>query len=1167
MAVKKDRVQLDVEINGKKAGTTYSELQKNVRDLNREVSKLEPGTADFIKKSEDLQKVKARLGEVRDEINGIDRSWMASIKSAFSFQNVIQGVATILTSIGAIQILGKVANFFTGASEKAADYETALNSLSAITGATGRDLEELSDRALVQSKRFGESGVDIVEAYKLVGSARAELLKDTEALDFVTERAIRLAKATGDTVPASVKALVGTLNQFQLPASAAERVMNALAAGAEAGAAEVPDLSAAMDKFGVSAGSSNIKVEESIALIETLAIFELKGAEAGTALRNVLGKLSTAKALSPDALEQLEKFGVNLDIVTDKTRPVEERLTEMSKISGDATALFKVFGEENRIAGEIILSNVDKFKELNEAVTGTDAAIRQAEINQEGLTEAKKRFGAQVDAVKIVVGQLINTALVPLLQTGTKLILILTEIPNFIRENKAEIITLGVALVALNAQQIAASISALRNAAAQKAATIATRAMTIANLALNAVLTANPIGLIVAAIAALVIGLIQAYKRSDEVRAVISGLGRIAKEVFTIIKEAIQGFADAFNALKEGRIGDALKSIGQSIIKTNPIGIALTQGARLKDAFMEGYSEKKASDAAEREAEELAAKADSFTKAGTDLGKAAGQGVVDGIAIKFKDIAKLTKSQIEAELEKVGKTLSDLSGAGQEGSADYEAYAARQIALQDALNAKLGIAQDRSNDKKKAAEEKLAAEQRKIKEDKLKLDLEAIRLGTEREAILLESSFLKKDISEAEYNEKVFQQRIKGLDAQIAQTEASGVAEAAAIEKIQNEKLRLQNEYDKKVNENAEKKRASDEQFAKDRLDNLLKTNAESLAAEELALKEKILLQEENDKLALNDRFANQVKAEQAFQEQLLQLKIENFDAQLALLKANGYEETEAYERIKQQKLDTQIDFNKKQLENEKRTQEMQREIEKASITAANDFFDLSIEMLSKDKEARKKNAGAIIAFQSAKIFTNLYSEISGYYSSMSALGPVGVAIASVMSGVATFRAINNISKLKAQEFYDGGQVMKKDPFILPMLSGKDGRFRYQPNITPTKRGDDVLAYVKTGETILTPQHVNRLGGPETMRRIGVPGYNTGGITGLIPSEVNTTPVISSISFQSSASGEMNMLLSEVKGLRSDVQNANKVLKAIVVYSELEQIQNDILNTQNRASI
>lgn len=1166
MAVKKDRVQLDVEINGKKAGTTYADLQKNVRDLNREVSKLEPGTAEFIKKSEDLQKVKARLGEVRDEINGIDRSWLATIKSAFSFQNVIQGIATVLPSLGAAQVVGKIANFFTGASEKAANYETALNSLSAITGATGKDLEDLSDKALVQSKTFGIAGTDIIEAYKLVGGARAELLKNTDALDFVTEKALLLSKATGDTVPASVQALVGTLNQFQLPAEAAGRVMNALAAGAEAGAAEVPDISAAMDKFGVAAASSNVKVEESVALIETLAEFNLKGAEAGTALRNVLGKLSTADALPPAALAQLEKFGVNLEIVTDKTRPVEERLREMGKISGDATALVKVFGEENRIAGEIILSNVDKFAELNKAVTDTDAAITQAEINQQGLTEAKKRFGAQVDAIKIALGQLINNALIPLLATGTKVILIFSEIPNFIRENKAEIITLGVALVALNAQQIAASISALRNAAAQKAATLATRAMTIANLALNAVLTANPIGLIVAAVAALVIGLIQAYKRSDEVRAVIAGLGRVAKEVFTIIKEAIQGFADAFNALKEGRIGDALKSIGQSIIKTNPIGIALTQGARLKDAFLEGYSDKKASDAAEREAKELASKADAFTQAGKATGEAAGQGVIDGMTTKFKDIGKLTKKQIEAELISIGKRLSDLSGAGLEDSTEFQDYAARRVELENRLGELLGTAQAKNLDKQKKAEEQAAKDKLKIQQDALKLQLEEIKLAGERESILLESSLLKKEISEQEYNQRLFYLRTKAVDLQIKQLEESGIAEAAAIEKLQNERLRLQNEYDKKVEEAAEKKKASDAQFAKDRLEGLLKTSAESQAAEEQALKERLLLQEEAEQASLNEKFANQVKAEQAYQEQLLQLKLENFDVQLALLEANGFEETEAFKKIQQQKLDTQIDFNKQRLENEKRTQELNREIEKSSFAAANDFFELGIELLGKDKEARKKNAGAIVAFESARILTSLYTEIAGYYASMSKLGPVGVAIASVMAGIGTIRAFNNISKLKAQQFYDGGQV-KKDPITLPMISGKDGRFRYQPNVTPTRMGDNILAYLKTGETVLTRDHVDKLGGPDTMRRIGVPGYNTGGIGGIVPTDVNTTPSINSISFQSSASGEMNMLLTEVRGLRSDVQNANKVLKAIVVYSELEQIQNDILNTQNRASL
>jgi hypothetical protein len=69
--------------------------------------------------------------------------------------------------------------------------------------------------------------------------------------------------------------------------------IDALAAGAKYGAAAIPEVSEAMVKFGAAAKAANVSVIESTALIETLAEKGLKGAEAGTAIRNVLLKSKT----------------------------------------------------------------------------------------------------------------------------------------------------------------------------------------------------------------------------------------------------------------------------------------------------------------------------------------------------------------------------------------------------------------------------------------------------------------------------------------------------------------------------------------------------------------------------------------------------------------------------------------------------------------------------------------------------------------------------------------------------------------------------------------------------------------------------------------------------------------------------------------------------------
>jgi len=266
------------------------------------------------------------------------------------------------------------------------DLEKNLASLSAITGVTGKDFEAFQTQIDAVSKSQKKFAGDVAKAFEIVGSAKPELLADAEALAKVTEASIILSKATGADLAVSAENLTGTLNQFNLTADESARVMNTLAAGSQAGSAPVSDITESMKKFGAVANSTGVSLEESVGLIETLAEKTIKGAEAGTSLRNVLLKMATIKVLPKNALNQLNRFGVDLDLVSDKTVPVSKRLAELSKIAGDATAVSQVFGSENVIAGQVLLNNTAKVEDYTKAVTGTNTAVDQAAINTNTLS-------------------------------------------------------------------------------------------------------------------------------------------------------------------------------------------------------------------------------------------------------------------------------------------------------------------------------------------------------------------------------------------------------------------------------------------------------------------------------------------------------------------------------------------------------------------------------------------------------------------------------------------------------------------------------------------------------------------------------------------------------------------------------------------------------------
>ena len=95
---------------------------------------------------------------------------------------------------------------------------------------------------------------------------------------------------------------------------------------------------------------------------------------------------------------------------------------------------------------------------------------------------------------------------------------------------------------------VASTARIVAQLAIQKGAMLASRAATMAMAAaqgaLNLVMNANPIGLVVAAVAALAAGLYTAYQKSETFRNAVNAAGRIGKQAFEICKNAIMGVVD-----------------------------------------------------------------------------------------------------------------------------------------------------------------------------------------------------------------------------------------------------------------------------------------------------------------------------------------------------------------------------------------------------------------------------------------------------------------------------------------------------------------------------------------------------------------------------------------------------------------------------------------------
>ena len=384
------------------------------------------------------------------------------------------------------------------------DFESGLAEVEAITGVTGKGLEDLGEKARKSAKDFGGDATDSLNTYKMILSRLGpDIAKSPEALEKMERNVRTLSKTMGNDAVGSADALTTTMLQYGVdlsdPITAQEemaRMMNVMAAGAKEGAAEVPSIAGALKVAGVQAKQSNVSFVETNAVLQSLAAGGKEGAEAGTALRNVLAKMSGEDVLSKDAIGKLDALGVNMDIVSNTSLPLTTRLRELKKAQGDATAIAQVFGIENAAAANIMLNSVDAQEQLQKKIEGTNAAEEQASVIMKTSAERKSRLNAIWTDAKIAIGEY-TTAMEPYVTAGANTISVMANMKNAHEGYK---LAMGGVKTMLGLTSNASMLTTAKTLIMSGVTGVATAAQ----WAWNEAMTANPIGLIIVGIAALV---------------------------------------------------------------------------------------------------------------------------------------------------------------------------------------------------------------------------------------------------------------------------------------------------------------------------------------------------------------------------------------------------------------------------------------------------------------------------------------------------------------------------------------------------------------------------------------------------------------------------------------------------------------------------------------
>ncbi len=336
-----------------------------------------------------MQAATASAGSLQSAFDRIGRA-------AFAFVNISESVERLMGTLDDL-------------AEPGVRLNAAMASLSAVSGVTGKSLQQIEGYARQAAKTFGGSASDSVEAYQLVLSQLGpHIAQVPEALAAMGESIKTTCKLMGNDTAAAAEVLTTALNQYQValddPLKASEemaRMMNVMAAAGQAGSAELPTIKEALKQAGMMAKTSGVSFEEANAAIQMLDKAGKKGSEGGVALRNVMSTLAQGRFLPQDVQEELAAAGVSIDRLTDKSLSLTDRLRGLSPIMQDQALISKMFGRENAASAIALMSVLDPIDELTAAISGSNSAYEQAGIIMDSDVEKMSRFQARIDDIKI----------------------------------------------------------------------------------------------------------------------------------------------------------------------------------------------------------------------------------------------------------------------------------------------------------------------------------------------------------------------------------------------------------------------------------------------------------------------------------------------------------------------------------------------------------------------------------------------------------------------------------------------------------------------------------------------------------------------------------------------------------------------------------------------
>ena len=295
-------------------------------------------------------------------------------------------------------------------------FEAGMSEVAAISGATGSQLEKLTQKAkeLGSSTKF--SATEAASAFTNMSLAGWSVDQSLAGIDGV----LQLAAASGMDLADASQAVTDNISAFNLQASDASRIADMMAFAQANSSTTAAELAQSYKNCAANMHSAGQDIETTTSMLEIMANNGLRGAEAGTALaammRDMTSKMEDGSIAIGDTNVKVMDSKGNFRDMTDILKDVEKATGGMGDAEKQAALLSTFTADSIKGLNMILSTGVDTTAEYEEKLRSCSGAAEDvADVMQDNLkgkmTELESATeGLGIAAYEYVSGPLANTA-------------------------------------------------------------------------------------------------------------------------------------------------------------------------------------------------------------------------------------------------------------------------------------------------------------------------------------------------------------------------------------------------------------------------------------------------------------------------------------------------------------------------------------------------------------------------------------------------------------------------------------------------------------------------------------------------------------------------------------------------------------------------------------